>query len=181
MTLPLPLPRSHPEFGRIRLLCTDVDGVLTDGGLYYGTDGNILTRFHVLDGHGLKTAQTVGIITCFVTMSDTDQIRCRAADLRIDFCLSGIQDKVAPIAALIAELGIDWSETAHIGDDVNDIGLLRKVALPVCVPNAVDDVRAICRYVTQRPGGTGAVRELCDALVASRSDELPLPSLPNRP
>ena len=175
MTVPPPLPRSHPEFGRIRLLCTDVDGVLTDGGLYYGADGNILTRFHVLDGHGLKTAQAAGILTCFVTMSDTDQIRRRAADLRIDHCLSGIKDKVAAISALIGELGIDWSEAAHIADDVNDIGLLRKVALPVCVPNAVDDVRAICRYVTQRPGGTGAVRELCDALVASRSNERPLP------
>lgn len=169
MTQPSPLPRSHPDFARIRLLCTDVDGVLTDGGLYYGAEGNILTRFHVLDGHGLKSAQAAGIVTCFVTMSDTDQIRRRAADLKIDHCLSGIRDKVAAITDLIARLGIDWSQTAHIADDVNDIGLLRKVALPVCVPNAVDDVRAICRYVTQRPGGSGAVRELCDALVAARN------------
>lgn len=169
MNVPSLLPRSHADFARIRLLCTDVDGVLTDGGLYYGADGNILTRFNVLDGHGLKTAQAAGILTCFVTMSDTDQIRRRAADLRIDHCLSGIRDKVAAISSLIEELGIDWSETAHIADDVNDIGLLRKVALPVCVPNAVDDVRMICRYVTRRPGGTGAVREFCDALVASRA------------
>lgn len=163
------LPRSHPDFAAIRLLCTDVDGVLTDGGLYYGADGNVLTRFNVLDGHGLKAAQAAGVVTCFVTMSDTDQIRRRAADLRIDHCLSGIRDKVAAISTLLAELGIDWSQTAHIADDVNDIGLLRRVALPVCVPNAVDDVRAICRYVTQRSGGAGAVRELCDALTASRA------------
>lgn len=168
MIQPQLLPRFHPDLAAIRLLCTDVDGVLTDGGLYYGANGNVLTRFHVLDGHGLKAAQSAGIVTCFVTMSDTDQIRRRAADLRIDHCLSGIRDKVATISALIEKLGIDWSQTAHIADDVNDIGLLRKVALPVCVPNAVDDVRSLCRYVTQRPGGSGAVRELCDALVASR-------------
>lgn len=172
MNRPSLLPRSHPVFASIRLLCTDVDGVLTDGGLYYGADGNILTRFQVLDGHGLKSAQTAGILTCFVTMSDTDQIRRRAADLRIDHCLSGIRDKVAAISALIGELGIDWSETAHIADDVNDIGLLQKVALPVCVPNAVDDVKAICQYVTRRAGGNGAVRELCDVLVASRNADI---------
>lgn len=169
MTFPPLLPRRHPDFAAVRLLCTDVDGVLTDGGLYYGADGNVLTRFNVLDGHGLKAAQAAGIVTCFVTMSDTHQIRRRAADLRIDHCLSGVRDKVAVISALLSELGIDWSQTAHIADDVNDIGLLRKVALPVCVPNAVDDVRTICRYVTQRPGGSGAVREVCDALVAARS------------
>ena len=167
--MPPLLPRSHPDFAHVRLLCTDVDGVLTDGGLYYAADGNVFTRFQVLDGHGLKSAQAAGIVTCFVTMSDTDQIRRRAADLRIDHCLSGIRDKVAAISALIADLGFDWSETAHIADDVNDIGLLRKVGLPVCVPNAVKDVSTICRYVTQRPGGDGAVRELCDALIASRS------------
>lgn len=162
------LPRFHADFARIRLLCTDVDGVLTDGGLYYGADGNVLTRFNVLDGHGLKAAQAEGIVTCFITMSDTDQIRRRAKDLRVDHCLSGIRDKVAAVTKLIAELGMEWSETAHIADDINDIDLLRKVALPVCVPNAVDDVHAVCRYVTQRSGGMGAVRELCDTIIASR-------------
>jgi 3-deoxy-D-manno-octulosonate 8-phosphate phosphatase (KDO 8-P phosphatase) len=168
MTQPQLLPRTHPDLSRIQLLCTDVDGVLTDGGLYYGVEGNILTRFHVLDGHGLKAAQSAGIVTCFVTMSDTDQIRRRAADLRVDHCLSGIRDKVAAITALIQKLGIDWSQTAHIADDVNDMGLLQKVAIPVCVPNAVDEVRSLCTYVTRKPGGAGALRELCDALVASR-------------
>lgn len=172
MNIPALLPKSHPDFARVRLLCTDVDGVLTDGGLYYGADGNIITRFQVLDGHGLKSVQAAGILTCFVTMSDTDQIRRRAADLRIDYCLSGIRDKVAAISALLKDLGIDWSETVHIADDVNDISLLQKVALPVCVPNAVDEVQAICRYVTHRAGGNGAVRDLCDALVASRSPDM---------
>lgn len=168
MPTPPRLPASHADLSGIRLLCTDVDGVLTDGGLYYGPDGNILTRFHVLDGHGLKRARSAGIVTCFVTMSDTAQIRRRASDLGIDHCLSGIHDKVDAISRLIAQLGIDWSETAHIADDVNDIGLLQRVALPVAVPNAVDEVLALCRYVTHRPGGSGAVRELCDALVLSR-------------
>lgn len=172
MKMPSLLPKSHPDFARVRLLCTDVDGVLTDGGLYYGADGNILTRFQVLDGHGLKRAQTAGILTCFVTMSDTDQIRRRAAGLQIDYCLSGIRDKVAAISALMRDLGFDWSETAHIADDANDIGLLQKFALPVCVPNAVDDVQEICRYVTHRTGGNGAVRDLCDALVASRNADI---------
>lgn len=173
MNSPLLLPSAHADLAEIKLLCTDVDGVLTDGGLYYGADGNILTRFHVLDGHGLKAVQALGIVTCFVTMSDTDQIRRRASDLRINHCLSGIHDKVAAVSTLLEKLGLDWSQTAHIADDVNDIGLLQKVALPICVPNAVDEVRAICRYVTRRPGGSGAVRELCDALIASQIEPPP--------
>lgn len=167
-TQPDRLPPHNPGFADIRLLCCDVDGVLTDGGLYYGPDGPMLTRFHVLDGQGLKSAQAAGLVTCFVTMSDNEMIRRRARDLGIDHCLTGITDKVAAVAALLGDLHITWAQVAHIGDDINDLGLLEQVGLAVAVPNAVPQVLASCRYVTDRAGGSGAVREFCDALVASR-------------
>lgn len=164
---PQPLPPHSNDFASIRLLCCDVDGVLTDGGLIYGPDGPAMTRFHVLDGQGLKSAQLAGVVTCFVTMSDTAMIRRRAGDLGIGHCLTGITDKVAAVTGLVENLGISWAQVAHIADDINDLGLLEKVGLPVAVPNAVPQVLKACRYVTARSGGSGAVRELCDALVAS--------------
>lgn len=165
---PDPLPSHSPDFAEIKLLCCDVDGVLTDGGLYYGPDGPMMARFHVLDGQGLKRAQAAGLTTCFVTMSDNEMIRRRANDLGIDHCLMGITDKVAAVSELLTDLDITWPQVAHIADDINDLGLLEQVGLAVAVPNAVPQVLKQCRYVTGLAGGSGAVRELCDALVASR-------------
>lgn len=167
--MPPHLPDADRSFRTIRLLCSDVDGVLTDGGLYYGPTGVVLSRFHVLDGQGLKAMRQIGVATCFVTMSDNEPIRRRARDLGIDHCLTGIPDKIAAVGNLIAGLGLEWTEVAHIGDDTNDLELLQRVGLPVTVPNAVEDVAAVCRYVTRRSGGQGAVRELCDALLRSQS------------
>jgi len=169
MHMPPTLPAADPSFARIRLLCSDVDGVLTDGGLYYGPSGVELSRFHVLDGQGLKALRSAGVATCFVTMSDNAQIRRRAADLGIDHCLTGISDKVLAVGQLVETLGLAWEEIAHIADDTNDLGLLDRVGLPVAVPNAVAETAAACRYVTRRAGGAGAVRELCDALIRSRN------------
>jgi 3-deoxy-D-manno-octulosonate 8-phosphate phosphatase (KDO 8-P phosphatase) len=162
------LPLVHPDMSRIRLLCCDVDGVLTDGGLYYGPDGAVMTRFHVHDGQGLKRMRSSGISTCFVTMSNTAAIRRRAQDLNINHCLVGIEDKLTAVESLVIRLGLNWNEVAHIADDINDLGVLQRVGLAVAVPNAVPEVLRACDFVTRRAGGTGAVRELCDALVASR-------------
>lgn len=167
MLNPAPLPDRHETFANIRLFCADVDGVLSDGGLYYGPDGNVMVRFNVLDGHGLKQLNSLGIITCFVTMSDTPQIRKRAQDLGINYCFSGVKDKVESISHIVKLNNLSWDQVSHIADDLNDSLLLKKVGIPVAVPNAVPQVLAICRYVTSRSGGQGAVRELCDAITAS--------------
>jgi 3-deoxy-D-manno-octulosonate 8-phosphate phosphatase (KDO 8-P phosphatase) len=165
-TPPLLLP--GPHFARTRLLSCDVDGVLTDGGLYYDATGKALLRFHVADGIGLKRLRAAGVKTCFISQSATGPIDARARDLGIDFCFTGVEEKRAVIAKLAQEGGFSLAETVHIADDVNDLSLLRAVGVAVTVPNASAEVKAVAHFMTRTPGGEGAVRELCDAIIASQ-------------
>lgn len=126
-------------------------------------------KFNVLDGIGLKRLGAAGIKTCFITMTNSAIIAQRAKVLGIDYCFLGVEDKLEKIRAVTAETGIGFKETAHIADDINDLSLLKAVGIPVTVPNAVDEVKNVCRFVTRRPGGYGAVRELCDAICAART------------
>lgn len=157
-----------PHFSTTRLLCCDVDGVLTDGGFYYDSEGKALLRFHVADGTGLKRLQDCGIRTCFISQSVSGPIQARARDLGIDYCFTGIDDKLSTIAALSAETGIALGDMVHIADDINDATLLKAVGTPVTVPNAVPEVKRMARFITRTAGGRGAVRELCDAIIASK-------------
>jgi 3-deoxy-D-manno-octulosonate 8-phosphate phosphatase (KDO 8-P phosphatase) len=163
------LLRPTPEFARIALLTCDVDGVLTDGGLYYGADGQTHLRFSVLDGMGLKLLRAAGVKVCFITQGKHPAVAARAAALGIDYCLMGIEDKVPAMNDLLSTIGIDMSSVCHIADDINDLGLLNEVGLAVTVPNAVGSVKSACHFVTLAGGGHGAVRELCDAIVQARA------------
>jgi len=165
----LPFVHAGPHFAKIRLLSCDVDGVLTDGGLYYDKDGYALARFHVLDGMGLKRLQQTGVRTCFVTQSRSAAISARAGVLGIDRCLMGVDDKRDIVADLAAEFGFTLAEVCHIADDVNDLSLLRAVGVPVTVPGGVPEVQAACAFTTRTIGGSGAVRELCEAIIGSQA------------
>lgn len=166
--MPIPLS-AHPDLATIKLLTCDVDGVLTDGGLYYGDNGERLKRFNVLDGQGLKDLQKAGVKICFISQSKNPSILARAKDLGIDYCYSGIEDKFVSINRLIDDIGLNIEEVAHIADDVNDLTLLKAVGIPITVPNAVDRVKNVCRFVTKQSGGQGAVRELCDLILQSKN------------
>ncbi|MFT5061205.1 MAG: 3-deoxy-D-manno-octulosonate 8-phosphate phosphatase (KDO 8-P phosphatase) [Polaromonas sp.] len=157
------------DLARIKLLCCDVDGVLTDGGLYYGNDGSRFARFHVLDGMGLKRVQASGVKLAFITQSKTRYIELRARDLGIDYCFLGVDEKLSTMNGILESLPFGLEGVAHIADDVNDLSLLRAVGTPITVPGGVPEVHAACRYVTQAPGGNGAVRELCDAILAANA------------
>jgi 3-deoxy-D-manno-octulosonate 8-phosphate phosphatase (KDO 8-P phosphatase) len=152
-------------FKNIKLLCCDCDGVLTDGGLYYDATGHVMAKFHVLDGMGLKLLMKSGVKTCLITQSKTTAIDKRAEVLGLTYCLTGVENKFEAISKIIDELHISMDEVAHIADDVNDIPLLKAVGYPITVPNAVPEVKAISRYITERCGGEGAVRDLCDAIL----------------
>lgn len=160
-----------PDLAGIRLLCCDVDGVLTDGGLYYDSGGHSMLRFHVLDGMGLKRLMGAGVQTCFISQSKNNTIIARAKALGIDHCFTGIDEKKDVVATLAAQQGFGLDAVCHIADDVNDLSLLRAVGVPVTVPHGVAEVRDICRFVTRATGGNGAVRELCEAIIASRSEQ----------
>lgn len=167
--MPAELISGDPALAGAKLLCCDVDGVMTDGGLYYNHDGHCMVKFNVLDGIGLKRLSASGVKTCFITMTNSAIISKRAEVLGIDYCFLGVEDKLEKIQAVAAETGIALEETAHIADDINDLSLLEAVGIPVTVPNGVDEVKNVCRFVTRRLGGTGAVRELCDAILAARA------------
>ncbi|MCC7016541.1 MAG: HAD hydrolase family protein [Rhodospirillales bacterium] len=148
----------------IRLLSLDVDGVLTDGGLYYGDNGTVTRKFNVQDGVGIKRVLALGVKVAFVSAGTTRSIHHRARTLGVRHVLSGVADKHAEIVKLSRSLGVPLAAVAHIGDDFNDLPLLKAVGLPLSVPNAVPEARASAHYVTRRCGGEGAVREICDLL-----------------
>ncbi|MFN3228049.1 MAG: KdsC family phosphatase [Hyphomicrobiales bacterium] len=158
----------HPDLSRVCLLSCDIDGVLTDGGLYYADDETRLARFNVLDGMGLKRIQKAGVKVAFISQSTTSYIRSRAEDLGVDYCYTGIEDKLKVMKALLEYEPFGLEDVCHIGDDVNDLELLGAVGLAMTVPGCVPEVEAVCRFTTRQPGGNGAVRELCDAIIAAK-------------
>jgi len=151
----------------VRLLCLDVDGVLTDGHLYWSESG-WSQRFCVRDGYGIKLLQEIGVEICILSGGDVRSARARAESLSIKRAYFGITDKVAVFRDVAGALGVQTGEVAFIGDELVDIPLLKLVGFSATVPEAVDEVQAVVHHVTRRPGGDGAVRELCDLIRAHR-------------
>jgi 3-deoxy-D-manno-octulosonate 8-phosphate phosphatase (KDO 8-P phosphatase) len=157
------------KLARIRVLSCDVDGVLTDGGLYYDDKGGELRRYHVLDGLGMQALQRAGIVVCMISRSSTPSIQHRARTLGIAHCLTGVAEKLPALLGVLSRLGVSLEETAHVGDDVNDLELLESVGVPISVANAVAEVQAQCHFITAKGGGNGAVREIAEAILKSRN------------
>lgn len=154
---------------RIRLLVLDVDGVLTDGRLYFAADGEELKVFDVRDGYGLVALQRAGVAVAIISGRESDAVRRRAEELGITRVSQGVEDKAAQIDALLEELGIEPRETACIGDDVPDLPMLRRAGLAIAVADAHPTVQAETHWTTSQPGGRGAVREACDLLLSARA------------
>jgi len=152
----------------IRLLILDVDGVLTDGRLYFGPKGETLKVFHVRDGHGIKMAQRAGIEVAFVSGRRSDAAYHRAKELGIIRFHEGVRDKVAVMEEIMAAMQIEASQVAAVGDDLVDLPLMARAGLAVAVADAVPEVLAAAHWVTALPGGRGAVREVCDLLLKAR-------------
>lgn len=158
---------------RIRLLCLDVDGVLSDGHLYFagGADWQSLApearwtqRFSVRDGVGIKLLQQAGGQVAILSEGGRISGRARAASLRIEHAYFGLTAKLERFHTLLGELGLTAPEAAFIGDEVADLPLLGAVGFAATVPDAVSEVRAAVHYITQSPGGSGAVREVADLI-----------------
>lgn len=149
----------------IRTAIFDVDGVLTDGGLYIGEHGESFKAFNSLDGHGLKLLAQGGITPVVITGRDSPAVRRRIADLGIAHAVYGAQDKLAAAAGLMHTLRIDWHTVAVMGDDWPDLPLMTRAAFACAPLNAHAEVKAIAHHVTQARGGDGAARECCDLLL----------------
>jgi 3-deoxy-D-manno-octulosonate 8-phosphate phosphatase (KDO 8-P phosphatase) len=151
----------------IRVAFFDVDGVLTDGGIFFSEQGETLKRFHILDGLGLKLLQRAGITPVVITGRDSAPLRTRLQALGVQHVHYGTEDKRPAAEQTLAQLGLDWSKAAAMGDDWPDLPVLGRVALPVAPPHAHPEVRQRARYVTQAAAGQGAAREFCDLLLVA--------------
>ena len=149
----------------VRVAFFDVDGVLTDGGLYFSASGETIKRFHSLDGHGIKLLQGAGIVPVVITGRDSKPLRVRLKALGIGRAHYAVEDKRQAAEASLRELNLGWAQAAVIGDDWPDLALMRRCAFSASPPNAHDEVLAAVDFVTVRPGGGGAVREFCDVLL----------------
>jgi 3-deoxy-D-manno-octulosonate 8-phosphate phosphatase (KDO 8-P phosphatase) len=158
----------------IRLVVSDVDGVLTDGGVYYSAQGEVLKRFSMRDGMGVELLRERGISTALLTRERSSIVEARAEKLKIDRLLSGQIDKREALPRLVSELGLPPRAVAYIGDDVNDLGALGWVAeagLAVCPADAVPKVIARVHFVTASRGGYGAFRELCELILENQKEQ----------
>lgn len=152
----------------VRLMIFDVDGVLTDGTLYYGPDGEALKVFNILDGHGLKMLGASGVRTAILSGRRSPTVERRAAELGIEIVLQGIDDKRAAFDTLVARLGIATAQCGFMGDDLPDLPVLSRCGFAVSVPNAPDAVRSRVHYVTRVAGGRGAAREICEFIMEAQ-------------
>jgi 3-deoxy-D-manno-octulosonate 8-phosphate phosphatase (KDO 8-P phosphatase) len=153
---------------RVRLLVLDVDGVLTDGRLLYDADGRESKSFHVRDGYGMQQAMAAGVTLAVISGRRSPAAAARLAELGVPHVFLGRNDKDAVFEQLLAELGIPASDVACVGDDVTDLGIMALSGLGITVADAHPDVLRAADWVTAAGGGRGAVREICDLLVASR-------------
>jgi len=151
----------------IRVAFFDVDGVLTDGGLYMSDKGETLKRFNILDGQGLTLLQRAGITPAVITGRDSRALRGRMEALGVTHVHYGTEDKAPAAQATLTALGLDWSQAAAIGDDWPDLPVLRRCAFAAAPSNAHAEVRAAARYITSAAGGHGAAREFCDLLLVA--------------
>ncbi|MEE9533875.1 MAG: HAD hydrolase family protein [Acidimicrobiia bacterium] len=159
---------------RIKLVGFDVDGVLTDAGVYTGMAGNEpveFKRFDIQDGVGMRLLREAGMKTAIVSGRISRATALRAEELEIDevFQDDGAQ-KLSAFEEILARHGLSWEEAAFVGDDLPDLPLLTRVGLPVAVVNAVPEVRDVAQYVTKMPGGRGAVREFIEVLLRARGE-----------
>jgi 3-deoxy-D-manno-octulosonate 8-phosphate phosphatase (KDO 8-P phosphatase) len=159
---------------RVRLLGLDVDGVLTDNGVFIGPVGGVrveLKRFDIQDGLGLILLRTAGLPVVWLSGRSSEATTLRAEELRVEELLQvpGPR-KLAAFEELLTRRGIGWDEVAFVGDDLADLPVLRRVGLPIAVANAVADVKAVAKYVTRASGGHGAVREVVELLLRGRGE-----------
>jgi len=154
----------------VQLLVLDVDGVLTDGSLYFSSNGEETKAFNTMDGLGLKLLQNSGVKVAIITGRQSEIVAQRAASLRIDIIYQGRDDKLDVLDEILSDLGLDYSVVAYAGDDLPDLACIKKSQLGISVPNAHSLVQEAADAITSREGGRGAVREICDWILSAQGN-----------
>lgn len=152
----------------IQLLILDVDGVLTDGTFFLTADGQEMKAFHTQDGLGIKRIQQAGVTVAIISGRSSDVVKKRMDELGVSHVFQGCKNKIATFEALLKSLNLSPEQTAYIGDDLPDLPVMQRVGLSIAVANAVDTLKESADWVTLKPGGQGAVREACDAVLKAK-------------
>ncbi|MEK3857191.1 KdsC family phosphatase [Cytobacillus sp. FSL H8-0458] len=155
---------------KIKLIVLDVDGVLTDGKLYMGSDGEEYKAFHTQDGMGISLARYAGIKTAIITGRSSEAVTKRSKELKIDYVFQGIHEKLEVLQQIVSELQIGLDEVCYVGDDINDLPILREVGFPAAPNNAVPYVKEQVKYVSLLKGGEGAVRDIIESILQEQYD-----------
>lgn len=150
-----------------KLIATDIDGVWTDGGMYYSEGGEEGKRFNTYDSAGVVFSHLLGIPVAIITGEPSLAVKRRAEKLKVDYCHTGVKDKLPVLKGICAELGISLAEVAYIGDDINDIAILRSVGCSACPSSAPDYIKEISGKVMVKRGGEGVFREFVEGIFAS--------------
>lgn len=161
------MSQSLKNIDKIKMLIMDVDGVLSDGGIYISEEGVESKRFNVQDGHGIKMLQRAGYRTAIISGRETKATAVRAEQLKIDYVYQKCLKKLPVFEQLLSESGLTAEEVAFVGDDTLDLPLIKRAGLGVAVANAVDELKEAADYITVKQGGNGAVREVCELLMKS--------------
>ena len=153
---------------QVKLIAFDVDGILTDGSLWYGEHGELMKRFCALDGHGLKMLQQAGVRVVLITGREGDILSRRAADLGLADVFQNVRDKIGVLNQLATDMGLGLENIAFMGDDIIDLPAMQKCGFSISVPNAPLYVQQTAHWITSLPGGSGAVRECTDLIMAAQ-------------
>lgn len=156
------------KISKIKVVLTDVDGVLTDGGMYYSNKGDIMKKFHTRDGMGVTLLRKNGIPTIIVTKEQTEIVKQWSKKMKIKELLDGVKNKELVLDKICKKYKISSHEIAYIGDDVNDVDLLKKVGFSACPKDGMEEVKKISNYTCKKEGGKGAFRELVELVLKNR-------------
>ena len=148
-----------------KLIATDIDGVWTDGGMYYDQKGNEWKKFNTYDSAGVLFAKKLNIPIAIITGEDTEIVRRRAAKLKVDHLFMGVENKLIVLSELCRELSISLSEVAYIGDDINDIEILKNVGFSACPSSAPDYIKELVTIICSKKGGEGVFREFVETIL----------------
>jgi len=163
---------SRKLLSQIRLFATDVDGVLTDAGMYYAESGDEWKKFNTRDGMGIKLLQRAGIITAIVTQERTKLVARRAEKLAIPELHQGVMDKLALVREMASRHGLTLNQVAYIGDDINDLETLKEVGFSATPADGMPQVAAVVDYICQKKGGEGAVREIIEMILEAQRSKV---------
>jgi 3-deoxy-D-manno-octulosonate 8-phosphate phosphatase (KDO 8-P phosphatase) len=162
------LEQVYERAAAVRLIIFDVDGVLTDGSLFYGDDGQEYKAFNSLDGHGIKMLHHTGVESAIITGRTSQVVLHRARNLNISRIFQGAEDKLLAYQALLEQTGLRPEQTAYMGDDIVDLPVLRRCGLAITVPGAPEPVPSQVHYVTRAMAGRGAAREVCELIMRAQ-------------